>query len=262
MEGDSDSHYMVTLAIAALESGYGVVRVNLRGCGRGEGLSTMIYHAGKSEDIEDVENYVFKNFSKKLIFCGFSLSANMLLKYLGEKERPNIELFSAVSPPIDLKKCCEHIDSPKGKFYRDRFLESFKKKIRRGLVYSNPKTVGTVYETKTMFDFDDMFSAPLAGFRGALEYYKQCSSKNYIYGISQKGIVIHADDDPLIPPDDFLNIDWNKLPNLTRILTKGGGHVGFMTDKSDEIPDGRWLNHVLLSFFMKNRKEEKKLAFF
>lgn len=252
MEGDSDSHYMVTLAIAALEAGYGVVRVNLRGCGKGEGFSEKIYNAGKSEDIEDVENYVYKNFSKNLIFCGFSLSANMILKYLGEKKRPRIKLFSAVSPPLDLKKCCEHIDSPEGKFYRDRFLTSFKEKIRKGVIHSNPRTVNLVYETKTMFDFDDLFSAPIAGYRGVLEYYKNCSSKNYIKNIEQTGIVIHADDDPLIPADDFLSVEWDSMQNITKILTRGGGHVGFMTDKSDDIPDGRWLNYILMEFFNKN----------
>ncbi|MCP5501868.1 MAG: alpha/beta fold hydrolase [Leptospiraceae bacterium] len=251
MEGNSDSHYIVTLASSALKRGYGVIRVNLRGCGKGEGFSGLIYNAGKSEDIEEVENFVYKSLSKKIILCGFSLSANMVLKYLGEKNRPRIKYFSAVSPPLDLKSCCEHIDSPRGKFYRDRFLRSFKEKIKKGRVHSNPNTLKHVFETKTMFDFDDIFSAPLAGYRGALEYYRVCSSKNYIYTIKQKGIIIHADDDPLIPKDEFLRLNWEKVPNVTRILTHGGGHVGFMTDKTEDIPDGRWLNYTLIEYFQK-----------
>ncbi|MEM7181952.1 MAG: alpha/beta fold hydrolase [Spirochaetota bacterium] len=249
MEGDSDSHYMLTLALAAIKNGYGVVRVNLRGCGKGSGFSNSIYNAGKSDDIEEVEAFVYKHYSKKIILCGFSLSANMVLKYLGEKKRPRIQYFSAISPPLDLKKCCEYIDSPRGKFYRERFLRSFKHKIRKGFVYSNPLHKKSIFETKTMFDFDDLYSAPMAGYKGALDYYKQCSSKDFIYDIKQEGIIVHADDDPLVPADQFMHIKWEEIPQVTYILTKGGGHMGFMTDKSIDIPDGRWLNYILLEYF-------------
>lgn len=251
MEGDSDSHYMLSMAIAALKEGYGVVRMNLRGCGKGEGFSSYIYNAGKSDDIKEIESFVYDNYCKNIILCGFSLSANMVLKYLGEMKRDRIRLFSAVSPPLDLKKCCEYIDSPRGKFYRDRFLNSFKQKIRKGLVFSQVALQKSIFETKTMFDFDDLYSAPMAGYKSALDYYKNCSSKNFIYKIQQSGIIIHADDDPLIPKDDFLNVKWQEIPHITHILTTGGGHMGFVSEKTHDIPDGRWLNYTLLEYFRK-----------
>lgn len=249
MEGSADSHYIVTLAEAALKAGFGIIRVNQRGCGEGEGLSSGIYNAGNSDDIERVVKYVYKSICKNLILCGYSLSANSILKYLGEKNREHIQFFSAVSPPLDLKNACDHIDSLKGKFYKDFFLYSFKDKLRRNIIRVSLQKKVQALTAESMFDFDDYLTAPMYGYKGALDYYKDCSALHYIYGISQHGIVIHAEDDPLVPYDGFKSVNWNKLPNILPILTKGGGHVGFLTKKTHDIPDGRWLNHALLQFF-------------
>jgi hypothetical protein len=249
MEGTADSHYMVTLGEAALKSGFGVVRMNLRGCGVSEGITAKIYNAGNSTDIDRVVKYVYSHINKNLILCGFSLSANSVLKYLGEANRKEISYFSAVSPPLDLKKGCDFIDSDKGKFYRDFFLRSFKEKIKNGMIRANPEWLENALKAETLFDFDDFLTAPMHGYRGALDYYKDCSSINYIYNIPQKGVVIHADDDPIIPSETFESIDWKKIPNIIPILTRGGGHVGFLTEKTHDYPDGRWLNHTLLHYF-------------
>jgi predicted alpha/beta-fold hydrolase len=161
MEGTADSHYIVTLAEAALLQGYGVIRVNQRGCGRGEGLSKKGYNAGKTDDVALIENYVYNNFTKKIILCGFSLSANILLKYFGEKRTIRSKFFSAVSPPLDLKRACEHIDSQAGIFYRKIFLDSFKDKFKRGVLTASTSIKEHAFKAKTMFDFDDMVTAPL-----------------------------------------------------------------------------------------------------
>lgn len=251
MEGTSDSHYIVSLAEAALLNGYGVIRVNQRGCGKGEGLSKKGYNAGKTDDVALIENHVYRHYSKKIILCGFSLSANIILKYFGEKRTIRSKFFSAVSPPLDLKRACEYIDSPAGLFYRRVFLDSFKDKFKRGVLMAPKEIKQNAYNAKTMFDFDDLVTAPLFDYKGALDYYKHNSSIHFIHKIKTKGIVIHAMDDPLIPPDTFRSIHWKKIPSLTPILTETGGHVGFITRKTEEIPDGKWLNFILLQFFRK-----------
>lgn len=259
MEGDSDSHYMISIGEDALENGYGVIRMNMRGCGRGESMAKGIYHAGRTDDVEAVVSYVYQNFSKKIILSGFSLSSNLIMKYLGEKKRTKVKFFSAVSPPLDLKDCCEHIDSPQAAFYRNRFLKSFKKRLDSGVIYlPDFIDIKSAYEAKTLFDFDDVVSGPLAGYKNALDYYKKCSSINFLYSIRQKGIVVHADDDPLIPVHVFRKVDWDKLPNITHVLTQGGGHIGFLADKSEEIPDGRWLNYILIKYFNQQIQENSK----
>ncbi|MBE7410887.1 MAG: alpha/beta hydrolase [Leptospiraceae bacterium] len=257
MEGTTESHYMITLTKAALEKGFGVIRVNLRGCGRGEGYSHKAYHAGKTEDLEAIENFVYKNITKKFIFCGYSLSANMVLKHFGENKKIRASYFSAVSPPLDLKSSCEYIDSKEAKFYRDHFLAGVRKKIRSGVYKMSPVMMKSAFSAKTMFDFDDWVSAPFHGFKGALDYYKKSSSKNFIYNIKKRGIVIHADDDPIVPSYNYHSIQWKKIPNITSILTVGGGHVGFISSKSNQIPDGRWADKIILDYFLRQIEEDE-----
>ncbi|HMV80085.1 MAG TPA: alpha/beta fold hydrolase [Leptospiraceae bacterium] len=248
MEGTADSHYIVTMGELALRHGYGVIRVNLRGCGQGEGLSSRLYNSG-TKDIDRVIRYIYYNINRNIILCGYSLSANMVLKYMGEARRDEVRFFSAVSPPLDLKIGCDYIDSEKARFYRDFFLRSYREKIKKGLIKAPKAMLDAASKAETLFDFDDFLTAPLYNYKGALDYYKDCSSLPHIPKIRHQGILIHADDDPLIPDELFRGVKWRRYPNLTVILTKGGGHVGFLCKKTKEIPDGRWLNHTLLHYF-------------
>ncbi|MBM9499397.1 alpha/beta fold hydrolase [Leptospira sp. 201903071] len=249
MEGTSDSSYLVTLAQNALQRGYGCIRMNLRNCGRGQGFSKGTYNIGQTKDVQDVIDFVWEKLSHRIFLSGFSLSASLVLKYLGERRNHKVEAFSSTNPPLDLLKGCEFIDSAEGRFYRDRFVSEFRKKIKNKIVQLPPELEKNAFETKTFFDFDDLVTAPFFGYRGALDYYQDCSSKHYIPEIRHPGIVIHSEDDPVVPPFDWEKIGWENLPHIRTILTPKGGHVGFLTDPTPEIPDGRWLNKIILDYF-------------
>ncbi|TGJ98669.1 alpha/beta fold hydrolase [Leptospira langatensis] len=249
MEGDSESSYLVSLATSALERGYGVIRMNLRNCGRGRGFSKKSYYAGQSEDVQDVLDFMYESLSRKIFVSGFSLSANLILKFFGESRDHKALAFSAVSPPLDLAKNCVFIDSIAGRFYRNHFIGSFKKKIKDGVVKLTPKQIEDSKKVKTFFDFDDMITAPSFGYHSAMEYYKANSCISFIPFIRHPGILIHAEDDPVVPLFEWNSIQWKKLPNLKTILTEKGGHVGFVTKSSPELPDGLWLTKILLDYF-------------
>ncbi|MFB5650448.1 YheT family hydrolase [Leptospira wolffii] len=249
MEGSADSSYLVSMASAALERGYGVVRMNLRNCGRGAGFSGTSYYAGQSEDLQDVLDYISDSLSRKIFVSGFSLSANLLLKFFGESRNHKASAFSAVSPPLDLAKNCVFIDSLSGRFYRNHFVSSFKKKMKNGTIRLSPKMQEDAQRIRTFFDLDDLITAPMFGYHSAVEYYKANSCIGYIQSIRHPGILIHAEDDPVVPIFEWNSIPWSKLTNLKVILTKKGGHVGFVSDSSPELPDGRWLTKILLDYF-------------
>lgn len=112
-----------------------------------------------------------------------------------------------------------------------------------------PELEKNAFRAKTFFEFDDQVTAPFFGYKGAAEYYQDCSSIRYIPNIRHPGIVIHSEDDPVVPPFDWETIRWDKLPHIQTILSPKGGHVGFLTDPTPEIPDGRWLNKIILDYF-------------
>ncbi|EQA43235.1 alpha/beta hydrolase family protein [Leptospira broomii serovar Hurstbridge str. 5399] len=249
MEGDSESPYLISLAQSALERGYGTLRMNLRNCGKGRGYAKYSYYAGQSEDLQDVLDFARDSLSAKVFVSGFSLSANLVLKFFGERSDRKALAFSAVSPPLDLAKNCAFIDSLAGRFYREHFLNAFRKKIKEGIVELAPEIRANLGNVKTFFDFDDLITAPTFGYRSALDYYKINSCKNYIRMIRHPGILVHAEDDPVVPIFEWDSIPWENLPNLQVLLTKKGGHVGFLSDRSPAVPDGHWVTKILLDYF-------------
>jgi predicted alpha/beta-fold hydrolase len=254
MEGSSESHYMVSVGLEALLRGYGVIRMNLRNCGKGLNLARTPYNAGQSGDLECVIDFIRAHFTQKIFVSGFSLSANLVLKYFGEKRKWKADAFSATSPPLDLKRSCDFIDSSAALFYRTHFLSTMKEKVQSGIYGISQLMIDQVMKARTFFDFDEFFTAPLSGYKNVLEYYHTCSSIFYLSNIRVPGIVIHADDDPVVPSHVWREINWSAFPTVKTVLTDQGGHVGFISDPSPENPEGRWLPKIILDFFDKQRK--------
>jgi predicted alpha/beta-fold hydrolase len=107
------------------------------------------------------------------------------------------------------------------------------------LSYQNIKRVTKLYE------FDDLITAPLHGFKDADDYYQRCSGIQRLKEIRLPTQIIHAKDDPfmteaVIPkyvlPD---NIDY-------RLFDKGG-HVGFVTGSA--LKPRFWLEEALPAYY-------------
>jgi predicted alpha/beta-fold hydrolase len=84
-----------------------------------------------------------------------------------------------------------------------------------------------IIESRSVWEFDQRFVAPRNGFAGAEDYYARSASGQFLDGIAVPTLVIHALDDPWIPPAAYLVRDWRRNPNVTPLLSPGGGHVGF-----------------------------------
>ena len=79
----------------------------------------------------------------------------------------------------------------------------------------------------TSLDFDDALTAPLHGFDDAAQYYATSSSEQFIPKIRVPTLIVHAVDDPLMPPD--IAPDASMIPPNVRVeLSDTGGHVGFV----------------------------------
>ena len=168
------------------------------------------------------------------------------------------QVFTAVSPPLDLKISCEKLDLPGAQFYRDRFLAEFKQRIKQGKFKHIPNAEQEVAHIDNWFDFDHIYVAPSAGFIGANEYHSHCSSKLFVPHIKIPGLLLHAQDDPIIDATAWLNINWDSLPHLTAHLTALGGHVGWYAKRHALLPDRRWMDYRLMKFLIE-WKESLKL---
>ncbi len=251
LSGDADSSYIQRVAAMFLAKNWRVLCVNHRGAGEGRGLAKNLYHSGRSEDVSAISQFVAREFSGESFFAvGFSLSGNMLLKLLGEKKQPiPAQLAGAVSvcAPIDLSTCSQKLRERKNRIYDKRFSRKLMKALRERQTDFPDFPKVNVPRFPRLYDFDEHVVAPLNGFFSAEDYYEKCNARQFWAGIATPTLVLASDDDPFIPGTIYQGLPEN--PAVKVILTRGGGHLGFLSQNKTPLGNRRWMDYAILEFF-------------
>ncbi|MBL7554826.1 MAG: alpha/beta fold hydrolase [Bdellovibrionaceae bacterium] len=251
LAGDSESKYIKRMTQIALERNISVLRFNHRNCGESLGHAKKTYHAGRGEDIYAAANWIRTHYSgSEIIVVGFSLSGNTVLDMLIRfEDKIEIKKTIAVNAPIDLTETSLQIARKENTVYNQyfaRLLRNFN---------SNLATVITeglgqaIRETKvpafaTLGDYDQLFVAPLSGFKDAWDYYKQCSTIDRLGAIRSSVTLLSAKDDPIIPYQIYLKKKLN--PNFHLRLETTGGHLGYLSKTKTPLNSNRWMDWYLI----------------
>jgi predicted alpha/beta-fold hydrolase len=164
---------------------------------------------------------------------GFSLGGNVLLKYLGEQgggaaETP-ISAAAVISVPFDLSAGADWIERGVSSAYRLYLVRKLHRKVRRKVELLRPHVdVARLLGARTFREFDGIGTAPLHGFRDAEDYYRRSSSGQFVAAIRVPTLVVHAEDDPFLPPAAVPRADLDGNPFIDCRVTRRGGHVGFV----------------------------------
>lgn len=249
LEGSSASGYMVSLAQALCETGFAAHRVNMRGCGGSEHLTSTLYHSGLTADLIAILRRFHDEGRGPCFLAGFSLGGNVTLKLageLGEDARDLLTGVAAVSTPVDLHECVRRIDDRENWIYQQRFVRSLCARYRRRHA-SNPAgfPLDGIEKTRSIFEFDDRFTAPHFGFGNAANYYKTQSSLQFVPAIRVPTLMVQAVDDPLIPYKLFSHNGIRRNPAVRFMPVPHGGHLGFIAKN----PPRFWLDPVLIHWF-------------
>lgn len=261
LTGSHQSGYIIRAARMLLREGYRVIRMDLRGCGAGQGLAKLPYHAGRSEDLRQVLIWLSQRYPQSLVtMIGFSLGANIVLKMAGEdshKPTGNLDSIIAVSPPVDLLACVNRLMLPENKLFEQHFVKSLIKTLKSDSQLRYYKTDSKLHAKLNLFQFDDLYTAPIGGFKNALEYYEHSSALQYMPRITLPTLILQSKDDPVL-----CNSVINKIPLLSHfdtMITEKGGHVGWVGPCGDFFRYGyQWMNQLLLKW-VKNHENRKAL---
>ena len=230
LSGCEESPYMLESARYFATIGHPVLRLNLRGSVPTQPHCVAHYHAGSDEDLAMVLDQLSDRpeVADGIILMGFSLGANILLKFLGARgvDYP-IRAAILVSAPIDLAATVERFLQPRNRVYHAWILRHMKRDALGGASQLLRREAKAIRVARTIYEFDDRVVAPRNGFASAQEYYRCCSAARFLGEVRVPTLVIHALDDPWIPAPGYLDVDWASNPCLTPLLTERGGHVGF-----------------------------------
>jgi len=237
LEGSSRQPYMLGMAKTLNEAGWDTLSWNFRGCGGEINNKVRFYHAGYSDDLALVIEYVRKTSTyKQIALIGFSLGGSMTLKYLGENNnRLPSEITHAVvfSVPGDLGACCEELSSTtfQKNIYQQRFLDSMKDKLTQKIAqYPDYLSHLDLEQIQSIEDFDNAFTSPLWGFQDALDYYRKCSCNQFVPEIRLPTLIVNAQNDPILHPDFHPVEQCHQHKCVYLELPPEGGHLGFVCD--------------------------------
>ncbi|HEV3471078.1 MAG TPA: alpha/beta fold hydrolase [Pyrinomonadaceae bacterium] len=260
LEGSAESLYVLGTARKAFAEGFNVAAVNMRTCGGTEHLTHTLYHSGLTGDIHRVvEELAGRGRLPRVYVAGYSMSGNMVLRLAGEYGAAPPRVLrgvAAVSPSIDLSACARAIERRANWLYRVSFMRSLRRRMRRkAALHPDLYNVRGVRRVRTIRQFDDRFTAPHGGYRDADDYYARASSLPVIRDIRVPTLVLHADDDPLIPGRSFRDATIADNPQVLLVVTPRGGHVGFVADAARADSDRRWAENRVVEFFSRLEKE-------
>jgi predicted alpha/beta-fold hydrolase len=251
--GSSESPYVVALQALLTAQGLPSVAMNFRGCSGEINRLARAYHSGASSDLHAVFNCLKANYpNSPFCFVGYSLGANVLLKWLGEHQADEqVVAAVAVSPPFRLAACSKAMLTRPGSLYGDYFFKQLtsdlmlkKQHFRRSGADSQRDILDalpSLDSRHSLWDFDDLITAPLHGFANAQDYYDQCSSADYLATNKTRTLIIHSLNDPIIP--EAVVPARRALPaNIDLELYNKGGHVGFISALKNN-----WLEQRILS---------------
>lgn len=254
LEGSSAAGYARSLAHAALQAGYAVHRFNMRSCGGTEHLSgRVLYHSGQTCDLLAVLRQLKSQMP--VILIGFSLGGNVVLKLageLGESAGALIAGVAAVSTPIDLAACARRLCARSNLVYSRRFLSRLKQRIRlKESLTPGLFPLEDLGRVKTIYDFDDLFTARSFGFGSADNYYATQSSNQFLEHIRVPALLVQAKDDPLIPFEVYNHPAFSKNDHLRLLAIEHGGHLGYISKKKPRL----WLDGVLVEWMEQVRNK-------
>jgi predicted alpha/beta-fold hydrolase len=79
---------------------------------------------------------------------------------------------------------------------------------------------------RDLYAFDDVFTAPLHGFRNTEDYWRRGSAKPHLHRIRIPALVVNARNDPFVPASS-LPAEHEVGPHVRLWQPRHGGHVGF-----------------------------------
>ena len=231
LEGSSSSHYAEALADAARLRGWDCAVPHFRGCSGEVNRAPRAYHSGDFEEIDWLLRRFKLQHAGPVLAVGISLGGNALMRWAGELGAAAGTFVSGVASvcsPLDLTASGRAISRGfNRRVYTRMFLKTLVPKALQMLnqhpgLYSREALLAA----RDLYEFDDVVTAPIHGFKNAKDYWARASAKPYLNRIDVPALALNALNDPFIPA-------WS-LPTVSEVSRRvtlwqpgQGGHVGF-----------------------------------
>ena len=255
LEGSANSGYARQMYCELSAKGLQAVGLNSRGCSGEPNRLPRAYHSGETGDLAYVLGVLRDRYPRRpLGAVGVSLGGNVLLKYLGERDRQSqgragavvrqttdeegkegkenmgIAAAVAISVPFDLSAGADYMERGFSKTYRAFLVRKLQRKVRaKAGIMDGKVDISRALAARTFREFDDAVIVPIHGFEDAEDYYQCSSSAQFLESITTPTLLVHSLDDPFLPPAAVPTGIASNNPHVRTEFTRSGGHVGFVS---------------------------------
>lgn len=252
LEGSSASHYARAFADHTQQLGWSFAVAHFRGCSGEMNLAPRAYHSGDYLEVD----WILKRFRVEhrgpLVAVGISLGGNALLRWAeesGDTARCTLTALAAVCAPLDLAAGGAALGRGLNRLvYTPMFLRTMKPRALRKLQqYPGLFNREALLAARDLHAFDDVFTAPLHGFKNTDDYWAKASAKPQLGSIRVASLVLNARNDPFVPAS-CLPSQQEAGSHVTLWQPAKGGHVGFaqgmLPGNLNYLPQavGNWLH--------------------
>ncbi len=233
LEGSSESHYAQALMRKCADEGWRGLVVHYRSCGGVPSRVLKTYTAADGDELDWIFQRIKRLWPSAPIFAmGVSLGANNLLCWAGSRQEDAsryLNAMVAICSPLELEKGAIALKKGLGPLYDLNFIRTMKAKIlEKEKLFPKELDWEAVRRVRKVWEFDQHVTAPLHGFRDALDYWAHCSSRQFIGGIKIPTLIINSCNDPFTLTECFPQS--KDLPrSVVAEYPQQGGHCGFPT---------------------------------
>lgn len=211
-----------------------VVVVNFRGCGNSPLTSPQLYCGAFTEDIRLAAREIKNRYPHaKLGLIGFSLGANVVVKYLGEEEANSpFDCAASIANPFDMLYSSRTVDRTFiGRYiYSPQLAKGLLKLVKKHyeMLSKHPLLdLPYILQSRTVREIDSRATSVAFGYETADHYYREASSARFVTKVRIPLFCLNAEDDFLCPRDGIPFDEVRRNPYVLLGLTKKGGHIGW-----------------------------------
>ena len=244
LEGSSQSHYAKAFADWAAEHDLNLALPHFRGCSGELNHAPRAYHSGDHQEVNWILEKMRQTHQQQggqvVVAAGVSLGGNALMRWTAEQgaqAKTCVDAVASICSPLDLMASGRAIGQGFNRqVYTRMFLRSMKPKaLTKWAQHPGLFDKQRLLAARDLYEFDNVFTAPLHGFKNTDDYWTRASAKPLMQHIAIPALALNALNDPFVPAQSLPHCK-DVSSSVTLWHPPHGGHVGFA--------QGGWPGHV------------------